>query len=178
MPTKKPLPMFTPPPPRAAVKSRSSLTSLITVIAATILMGWGVTQLYDLVMSPSILAALNQRGVTTPATVTALTRGRRDLTAGYYVSYTYIDQQGQTHMRANEDIESSFFEKVQQGQPLTIRYLPENPSVARIVGQETVFTTNDLFVIAFTLLGLLVVFGRVVPVVIAWVKAGDPKPDA
>jgi len=101
---------------------------------------------------------LRREGIETKAVVV----GHWVMRNAYYVTYRY-DYQGQSYKR-QEQVGSSKYQIWPRGTKISVRYLPKDPSVIRIAGEEN----HYLFFSFFFLAGAVLLVSMVIVLGLPW----------
>jgi hypothetical protein len=125
-------------------------------IAALFFLALGLPYVVRTLLEARILRRLRRGGVNAEAVIVSRRAVRAPYIGGVsYVRYRYRHQ-GQTYER-EEHVGSGRSRGKLTGAKISVRYLPQNPHLARITGTKNQYFSTTLIFLAFTLLVVLVV---------------------
>ncbi|MEP7286632.1 MAG: DUF3592 domain-containing protein [Chloroflexota bacterium] len=92
-----------------------------------------------------IVKKLKQLGISTEATVAVLGKNQWTRNLNYYVVCRfYINNNSQETMTRQQTIGWNHYNRLKIGNQITIRYLPNKPTIARLSGSDTDNTSRDM----------------------------------
>ncbi len=94
-----------------------------------------------------------KQGVTTTGTITAhqTSRGRKTF---YYIFYQFPLSDNRT-WNGRQEVHADHFERLREGQPVQVRYVPDEPWISKLVGQDADDVGNGGLIVGITITILL-----------------------